>query len=92
MTDIQIDRTHLVEDDRHIATGKRLIARMEALERIVMFDDDPRRSVNRNAWRRLASRLHRLPVHCSPIYSEKTAMPQQGRYSATQICRLWTSR
>lgn len=65
---------------------------MAALERIVMFDDDLRRSVNRNGWRRTASRRRRLTVHFSPIQSEKTAMPQQARYGATQTCRLWTPR
>lgn len=54
--------------------------------------DDPRRSVNRHAWRRIASRRRRLTVHWSANHPEKTAMPQQGRYSATQTCRLWTPR
>ena len=54
--------------------------------------DDLRRSVNRNAWRRIASRRRRLTVHWSAIYSKKTGMPKQGRYSATQTCRLWNPR
>ena len=54
--------------------------------------DPRRRGVNRNGWRRIDSRRRRLTIRCTPIHRGKAAMPQEGRYIATQACRLWAPR